>query len=171
MRDSRTALYRHYDEGFNLLYVGISLSAINRLAQHNDVSSWADKIRKVTVEYFPNRRDAEIAETKAIREEGPIYNIAKRSGVEEHKKRVRIDVTKIRLLDNLVNVEPLYTLREASSALRVSSKTLSAMLTRCGINTFKLPGDERLNPPDYVTGWQLIDLLEMLGYGNDRRAA
>lgn len=171
MRDVRTALYRHYDECFNLLYVGISLNLINRLRQHNEVSSWADKIHKVTVEYFPDRRSAEIAETKAIREEGTIYNIAKRSGVEEHKKRVRVDITKIRLLDNLVNVEPLYTLREASTALRVSSKTLSAMLSRCGINTFKLPGDERANPPDYVTGWQLIDLLEMLGYNNNRSAA
>ncbi len=68
-------LYRHFDEAGALLYVGISLSAISRLAAHNQDAAWADRIARVTIERFASREDAEKAEVRAIREEKPIYNI------------------------------------------------------------------------------------------------
>jgi len=71
-------LYRHYDDKDNLLYVGISLSALMRLMQHKDSSDWFLNIAKVTIETFPTREKALDAETQAIIKEKPIHNIAKR---------------------------------------------------------------------------------------------
>lgn len=73
----RTALYRHYDANNELLYVGISLSAVNRLQGHKRSAEWYDDIAFMSVEYFSTRAEAEAAETKAIREERPRHNIAK----------------------------------------------------------------------------------------------
>ena len=73
-----TNLYRHFDGSGRLLYVGISLSAINRLAQHRAHSEWFGKIRKVTIKAFPNREAARIAESYAIKTENPIFNLQRR---------------------------------------------------------------------------------------------
>lgn len=70
---TETALYRHFDAEGRLLYVGISLSAIQRLSQHL-ASAWAKDIRNVTVEILPTREDALAAEATAIREEQPLHN-------------------------------------------------------------------------------------------------
>jgi predicted GIY-YIG superfamily endonuclease len=73
-----TNLYRHFAGDGCLLYVGISLSAINRLAQHREHSEWFQQIRKVTINTFPNREAARIAESYAIKTENPIFNLQKR---------------------------------------------------------------------------------------------
>lgn len=73
-----TQLYRHFDEGGRLLYVGISLSVAARLASHNHLSQWSSLIRRIDVSVFPDRKSAEYAETLAIQTESPIYNIMKR---------------------------------------------------------------------------------------------
>lgn len=69
----QTALYRHFDADGRLLYVGISLSAVQRLAQHA-TSDWSAEIRRVEVETFPDRVSAATAERESIRREQPIYN-------------------------------------------------------------------------------------------------
>lgn len=71
-----TALYRHFDEGGELLYVGISSSVIQRLAQHSRHTKWARRIARVDVEYYESREAAEAAERSAIRAERPLWNIA-----------------------------------------------------------------------------------------------
>lgn len=67
-------LYRlfHDDE---LLYVGISISALARLGQHLDDKPWADEINRTTIERHPNREAAAAAEVAAIVTENPRYNI------------------------------------------------------------------------------------------------
>lgn len=75
MNDS-TQLYRHFNKDGALLYVGISLSALQRLSQHGNGSEWFDHIAHVTIENFPNRIAAERAEKKAIQTERPTHNIA-----------------------------------------------------------------------------------------------
>ncbi|MEE4209349.1 MAG: hypothetical protein V2I43_08800 [Parvularcula sp.] len=70
-----TQLYRHFDADGRLLYVGISLHAVARLAQHNLNSDWAQNISRVDVEKFANRTDAIRAEIKAIRDEKPLHNV------------------------------------------------------------------------------------------------
>ena len=90
----KTALYRHMDRDGNLLYVGISLKPFQRLEQHQNNSHWAYDIASVSIEYFPSRRDAEIAERKAISEEAPAHNIvhAVVSGEVRRTKSERIVV-------------------------------------------------------------------------------
>lgn len=72
--DAECALYRHFDAGGNLLYVGISISAARRLGEHQR-SAWARQISLVTVEWLPSRADAERREMLAIREEKPKFNV------------------------------------------------------------------------------------------------
>lgn len=82
-------LYRYFDEQNQLLYVGISLSAINRLAQHKRVADWASLVRRVSIESFESRAAALVAEKKAIRTENPLYNIkGKKSGLSTIKMTV-----------------------------------------------------------------------------------
>lgn len=69
-----TALYRHFDENNNLLYVGISLHPIARLKAHKVRSHWCRRITKILIEHHSTRRKAEAAEKKAIRIENPQYN-------------------------------------------------------------------------------------------------
>lgn len=78
----KTALYRHFDAAHSLLYIGISLSAVQRLKQHMGDKEWAGDIAAVTVEHFDTREDALDAERKAIQNEKPRWNIA-------HNKRGR----------------------------------------------------------------------------------
>lgn len=76
MKNGKTSLYRHWDIEGNLLYVGISLSAVYRLSQHMSGAAWADQINKVTLETFPTRAKALAAERLAIRQERPKWNKA-----------------------------------------------------------------------------------------------
>lgn len=71
----KTHLYRHYDGNGELLYIGISLSAVQRLSQHMSGSNWADEIASIEVEYYPDRDAALRAEKAAIEAEQPRYNI------------------------------------------------------------------------------------------------
>ena len=67
-------LYRHYDGNGQLLYIGISLCAVARLAQHRQKSSWVDDIRLVKIERCSSRNDASRKELKAIQAESPLFN-------------------------------------------------------------------------------------------------
>jgi hypothetical protein len=72
--DGRVRLYRAYDSQRRLLYVGISLCALTRLANHRSQSEWFGEVSRLEIEVFPNRRTAEDAERRAIWAEGPVYN-------------------------------------------------------------------------------------------------
>lgn len=67
-------LYRHFDSEGRLLYVGISLSAVERLKQHVARSGWASDIASITVETHPDREAAMKAERAAVERERPLYN-------------------------------------------------------------------------------------------------
>ena len=68
-------LYRHYDEAGTLLYVGISTSALGRLAGHKNAAHWFWRIVTVKIEHHPDRASAARAETIAIHDERPLFNI------------------------------------------------------------------------------------------------
>jgi hypothetical protein len=70
-----TQLYRHFDKDDLLLYVGISLSTIQRLSQHKRTSHWFDKVTRVSVEKYATREEALFREKETIRLEKPLYNI------------------------------------------------------------------------------------------------
>lgn len=71
---TRTALYRHFDAAGALLYVGISLSAVQRLGQHRDTAGWYSQIARVSIEWLPDRSAALAAEAIAIARENPKHN-------------------------------------------------------------------------------------------------
>ena len=71
----KTYLYRHFNAAGELLYVGVSLSAVARLSCHSRTSPWYPMIARVTVEPFRSRRAALEAEQVAIRTERPRYNV------------------------------------------------------------------------------------------------
>lgn len=75
----KTALYRHFDAAGRLLYVGISLNALQRLGQHSYGAAWFDHIATVTIEQHPTRGDALTAEAIAIAKESPLWNIVRPS--------------------------------------------------------------------------------------------
>lgn len=72
-----TVLYRFYDAHGGLLYVGISADFPHRVAAHKRRPWWRDRAR-TTIEVYPTRRAALDAETAAIVNEAPRYNIAGR---------------------------------------------------------------------------------------------
>ena len=71
----RTALYRMFDAGRALLYIGVSNNFGYRWKQHASAQSWWPEVQRQTVEWYPNRKDAEAAEVAAIKAEGPRHNI------------------------------------------------------------------------------------------------
>ncbi len=70
----KTAL-RHFDKDGNLLYVGVSLNAIERTISHRDKSHWHQDIARIEIEWLHSRSAAYYAEKKAIQSEHPRYNI------------------------------------------------------------------------------------------------
>jgi hypothetical protein len=78
IEEGPTELYRHYDVDGNLLYVGISLSAVQRLANHRSNSHWYDQVDTVKIERHPSRKAAEAAELEAIRTEKLLHNVVGR---------------------------------------------------------------------------------------------
>jgi excinuclease UvrABC nuclease subunit len=70
-----TALYRHFDREGRLLYVGVSLSAIQRTKQHHTNAPWFREITRIELTWFGSRSSAELAEEHAIKAEKPLYNV------------------------------------------------------------------------------------------------
>jgi predicted GIY-YIG superfamily endonuclease len=132
MSDVATYLYRHFDKDGQLLYVGISLSAMTRISQHRESSPWFDLINNITLEKFASRKAALRAETDAIQIEKPLYNIQKRI------KKVAINERKLKLLDEayaevtsrvpeLYEGKQLLSPEEAAVALDISKNELMKM--------------------------------------------
>ena len=69
-----TCLYRAYDDGGLLLYVGISLRVLNRLQKHRQSSPWFCSLAHLTVSRYPSRDLALSAERSAIMCEKPKFN-------------------------------------------------------------------------------------------------
>lgn len=76
--DAPTALYRHFDAEGVLLYVGISMSVFSRTQSHGVCAAWWDRVARIDIERYPDRKSAEEAEREAIKIEGPLHNKAHR---------------------------------------------------------------------------------------------
>jgi hypothetical protein len=70
----KTCLYRHFDRGGTLLYVGVSLNPFARTSQHKATAKHFHKTTKIEVEWFDSRDMALAMELKAIKTEKPKYN-------------------------------------------------------------------------------------------------
>jgi hypothetical protein len=68
-------MYRLFDSEGELLYIGISYSAIARFAQHRADKSWIDEVARIDIEtHYCPRRDMLEREREAIANEKPRYN-------------------------------------------------------------------------------------------------
>jgi predicted GIY-YIG superfamily endonuclease len=153
-----TALYRHFDSEGKLLYVGVSLSAVARLAQHRDNSHWYRRIANMTTEWHPNRDAALKAERHAVRTENPECNIMLKETAAEKAFRLKLEAaeqSRGKLLTRTVVFKPIYTLPQVAEALGyVTSHTPKRLIAEGKL------GACTEGSKTFVTGWQLIDYLE-----------
>ena len=77
VKGSLTTLYRLFDASGRLLYVGItSRNPIDRLRAHSRTRWWWEQAVSVRLEHFHSREEAQAAESAAIKDEHPAYNVA-----------------------------------------------------------------------------------------------
>jgi predicted GIY-YIG superfamily endonuclease len=74
----QTSVYRLFDADGDLLYVGIAGNPGRRFEQHRADKPWWGEVSRIDLEHWPTRQEAAEAESQAIREESPRYNIALR---------------------------------------------------------------------------------------------
>jgi hypothetical protein len=155
-------LYRQFSKTGELLYVGVSLSALVRLSQHKDNSHWFSDIGKVEIQNFPSRESAISAETAAIKNEKPKWNVQHKKSIE--KPEPRISIAKNELIYSVVTLQPIYDFREAAGVLHIGTGALTRLIQNGKIGFIELPpfregGKLRIR----ITGWQLLDYIESLG--------
>jgi hypothetical protein len=166
-------LYRHFNKEGALLYVGVSLNALNRLAQHRDVSHWFPAITNVTIEIFPDRKAALAAEQKAIIKENPRHNLhrytAKELKAVKTKLKTAADASRQELVSKLVYFKPVYSSREAAEVLKLGVTAIKRLIAAGDIGSVEIrPGRK------FITGWQMIEFIEAYGgsvAGRIQRAA
>lgn len=73
--NSSCAVYRHFDQGGNLLYVGMSGSVFRRLQSHIHQSHWAGQVARIEIQHCASRAEAAEVERQAIRTERPAHNV------------------------------------------------------------------------------------------------
>lgn len=163
-------LYRHFDKNDNLLYVGVSLSVLQRLSQHKTCSPWFHKIAKITMESFNDRTSALAAEKTAIIKEHPIYN-KYRPKLEHLEKETKAQDSRNMLTKQIVEFKPTYTVQEAAHLLHVSILQIKDWVDsgQMGAIITSKHFDRRLQTESkkrMITGWQMIDFLENWECGN-----
>ena len=89
-REKPTHLYRHYNGDGELLYVGISYNVMARLKNHRETARWFDEIRRIEVQVYHSRFDAELAEKQMIKELRPRWNIVHNEVETEYKYAVGV---------------------------------------------------------------------------------
>ncbi|PRX90675.1 GIY-YIG nuclease family protein [Allonocardiopsis opalescens] len=77
------ALYRFYDDGGQLLYVGVTNDPPRRIGEHAKDKTWWTAVRGMTVDWYSDRPTVLAAERRAITVENPLHNIHHRGAVEQ----------------------------------------------------------------------------------------
>lgn len=67
-------VYRCYDAGGRLIYVGSTQDLGQRMRDHNARAWWAGQVTSVQARPYPSRPEALAAEREAIRTENPRWN-------------------------------------------------------------------------------------------------
>lgn len=70
-----TALYRQFDAGGRLLYVGIANNPLRRTGEHAAEKPWFTQVVRIDIQWLPDRDAALEAEEHAIKTERPLFNI------------------------------------------------------------------------------------------------
>lgn len=163
MDQGPTQLYRHFDANGKLLYIGISLSALHRLAGHKEHSHWFRDIARVEIETYPTRAEALKAERAAILAEQPLYNIRcrrdlKACDTEPRSKRAKASESD--LVSRIVRFDIYY--EESKLPLPLRRRQIREYMDSGALGYIELPNATNTKMKRYVTGWQLIDFIEWL---------
>lgn len=97
---TKHALYRFYNDGGQLLYVGITNDPPRRMKRHSEKKNWWPKVRGMTFDWYPDRPSVMAAEKRAIRIENPLHNIQGRpeiGGVKDLPPEQRLVDTAVEL--------------------------------------------------------------------------
>ncbi len=86
--NDRCAVYRLYDTGERLLYIGASHNPEQRWRDHRSEKPWRERMASMTIQWYPDRATAESAEKKAIAREEPEYNVRETPGFAELSRSV-----------------------------------------------------------------------------------
>jgi hypothetical protein len=79
------SLYRFFDAGGTLLYVGITSKNSKRWDGHIRDKQWWGRVRTAVIEHYPDRPSAIAAERAAIKSEGPEFNVQHRSSADQDR--------------------------------------------------------------------------------------
>lgn len=141
----RTALYRLYDTGGALLYIGIAANPERRFDGHESTKSWWPHVdRNLTkIEWYDTRTDAEAAEDEAIRTEHALHNVARSPWAPKPRELGRDEATVAELRANLT---------EVVNRVRLLG-TLIVIVNR----------DRARTPQAAVVPVDLVDLIEEVG--------
>jgi len=157
-----TQLYRHFDAEGQLLYVGISLQSMKRLAEHKNNSDWFDEITRVDIEHFSDRNAAMDAERKAVQEEKPKYNKRLRKHIPEPQNH-KLEAAKEDIVFRLVSVYPLHSLHSVGDILGIRIGLVRELIDAGMLSVVELPPHrEGCKPKQAVTGWSILTYIEML---------
>lgn len=69
-----TTLYRFYDQGQGLLYIGIAVNHNNRIARHRTTKPWWGEVKEIETVLYPTRDEARWAEKVEVLLGMPKYN-------------------------------------------------------------------------------------------------
>lgn len=83
------ALYRLWDKSGGLLYVGCSTQPLSRMKSHEGIKPWATAVSAATLEWFPDKTAALVAEKEAIASELPEWNVHHRPNPKHSGGRLR----------------------------------------------------------------------------------
>lgn len=75
MNTTENVLYRFWSADGELLYIGITNDPHERFRSHRATKPWWRAVATITLERHPDRTTLAAAEQKAIRDEGPTYNV------------------------------------------------------------------------------------------------
>jgi hypothetical protein len=162
-------LYRHFDAAGELLYVGISLSAMSRLGQHAAVSPWAKDITTVKIETLPSREEALAAERVAIKTEHPKFNINHNKPPKLFdlpklpktlKPWMRIAEAEAEIIRTVTTLKAVYDIRSAAEVLSLSTVVVNRLVSSGEIGFIELPKKSVAGFNIKITGWQILEYLE-----------
>lgn len=162
----KTSLYRHYNSANELLYVGVSLSSLQRLGQHAQHSDWFKSIASMKIEHFETREMALEAERSAIIRERPLHNIHHKKAAEEAQRKANDKLTamaqaKKDLTARITYFKPVYTPEAAADALSVNGRLVKQWMREGKIGYFTMPSKTG-KPMPYISGWQIIEHIESM---------
>lgn len=116
-------LYRFYNAGDELLYVGLSVNPGNRFERHRQDKTWWSEVTRIEMEQLPNHESLKAAEREAIKEEKPLYNVLMNARPDDEKPLIWLcEICRAEIIDGsgyvAVNMRDLFRYRDYQKAFK-----------------------------------------------------